>query len=604
MTFFEILENLGFCLLIYLGVTFLPWVFAIFVNKSKENIIEISLEERDINNEKEFSYHVDLGTELIINKDNLELALLVDQEDLEDQLKMELEKRNILFKESDTNLVEKIELVEDLLKISKKHIRKAIQKNEFKNNLKLLQDNPEDQELLFSIMRYYYNNKEYENCIKAANKIYKIDNSNINAMSLMAKSYKNLGNLAMSLKISLELIEQDPKNLDTLFILGRLFFTKGDNHSCIEYSEQILAIDESNIDAMRLKARSYRKLEEESKSLNIYSEILGKNPEDMDSLVAISRINYNLKDYEKCIATLQDILELDRDNAHAKRLFPRVIRALYNEKDYEKCITNAKKYLIVDDKDIDSMRLIAESNKILGNEEESLKNYIHIFEKHPQDIKTIIVLIRTYYDLKNYNEVLIYCEKLLLIETENKIGILFKSRSLVKLEEFQQAIFCWKKLLKIEENNIEALVELGENLHKLGEFKNAALYLEKGLKIQSKNIRAIRALALIYDHLNLEEKALKYYILSCKHNPKILLNWEKRINLLYRMNKEKKAKDCLNEIIALFGDTLEGNLMAISVAISWYWEEEANEIINRSKLKWGEDVENQVSQLWKEHWKK
>ena len=175
---------------------------------------------------------------------------------------------------------------------------------------------------------------------------------------------------------------------------------------------------------------------------------------------------------------------------------------------------------------------------------------------------------------------------------------------MVKLEEFQQAILFWKKLLKLEEDNIEALVELGENLNKLGDYKNAALYLEKGLEIQSKNIRAIKALASIYDHLNLDEKALKYYILSCKYNPKVLSNWEKRINLLYRMNNEKKAKDCLNEIITLLGDTLEGNLVAISVAISWYWEEEATELINRSKLKWGEEVEHHVSELWEEHWKK
>tara|TARA_B100000287_G_scaffold96029_1_gene88199 strand:+ start:400 stop:2211 length:1812 start_codon:yes stop_codon:yes gene_type:complete len=603
MTFFDILETLGICIGIYFGVLFFPWIFTIFRKKIEKNE-NIVLESPVPSESKKYSYHINLGTELVINQEDLDVALIINQENLDEELKIELEKRNKLFNKSDPNLTGKIELVEDLLKISKRHIRKAIQKNELKNNLKILKNNPEDLDSLFSIMRYYYNNKEYENCIKAANKIYKMDNENLEALRLMAKSHKNLGNLEMSLKISLEILEHTPEDLETLYILTRLFFATGDYHSCIKHSEQILIIDESNINAMRLIAKSYGKLEQGPASIYAYSKIIEKYPEDIDTLIAISRINYNLKDYETCIKNLQNVLKIDNINVNAKQLFIRVIRVFYNEGKYKKCITTAKKYLKIDDENIDVMRFIAKSNNNLGNEQDTLINYIHILEKHPQDINTIIIIISSYYKLKNYEEVLIYCDKLLLIESENKTGILFKSRALVKLEEFQQAILFWKKLLKLEEDNIEALVELGENLNKLGDYKNAVLYLEKGLEIQSRNIRAIKALASIYDHLNLDEKALKYYILSCKHNPKVLSNWEKRINLLYRMNNEKKAKDCLNEIITLLGDTLEGNLVAISVAISWYWEEEATELINRSKLKWGEEVEHHVIQLWEEHWKK
>ena len=46
MTFLEILENLGICLAIYLGIMFLPWIFAIFLNKTKENKEELALEKR------------------------------------------------------------------------------------------------------------------------------------------------------------------------------------------------------------------------------------------------------------------------------------------------------------------------------------------------------------------------------------------------------------------------------------------------------------------------------------------------------------------------------------------------------------------------------
>ena len=84
MTFFEILENLGICLAIYLGIIFLPWVFAIFVNRTKENIIEVALEQKTPLIEKEHSYHINLGTELTIKIDELEENLPKNADIFED----------------------------------------------------------------------------------------------------------------------------------------------------------------------------------------------------------------------------------------------------------------------------------------------------------------------------------------------------------------------------------------------------------------------------------------------------------------------------------------------------------------------------------------
>ena len=134
MTFFEILENLGVCLAIYLGIIFLPWVFAIFVNRTKENIIEVALEQKTPLIEKEHSYHINLGTELTIKIDELE---------------KNLPKNADIFEDPKLSLIKKIEVIEKLIKNSKKEMKNAIQNNNLKVNLINLRDNPTDKKSLF-----------------------------------------------------------------------------------------------------------------------------------------------------------------------------------------------------------------------------------------------------------------------------------------------------------------------------------------------------------------------------------------------------------------------------------------------------------------------
>ena len=551
MTFFEILENLGICLAIYLGIIFLPWVFAIFVNRTKENIIEIPLEEKTPIIEKEFSYHIDLGTELIINKDDLE----------------SLPKNERSDEGPKSSLIQKIELIEKLLKNSKTEIKTAIQNSLLKDNLIKLKHNPTDKNSLFFVIRNYYNNNLFNDCIKYAEKVLEIEENNLNAMKFIAKCYKNLGDLELASEQNLKIIKLFPEEKDTLFMLSRINFTIKKHDECISFSKRVLEIEEDNLEAMRLIARSYKKLKNNKKTEEYYLEIINKHPNDIKSLQELSRIYYNVEEYKKSIEISKEILKIDK-------------------------------------KDIFALRLIARANNNLGNYEESLKHYLLILELNPKDIDTLSIIIRIYHKINDLQNVLHYCEKLLQFENDNKFGLSYKAKSLVKLDKLEEAIIIWEKLLEFNDNNLQALIELGQNLYDVEKYDKAVLYLERALKISGNNSTAIRILALAYDQMDLKEKALHFYILECKNSPKSISSWEKRINLLYRMDDELNAKDCLNEIIRLLGDTLEANLIALSVAISWYWEEEIIEITNKSKKRWGDDVEKKVSQIWNEHWNK
>jgi glycosyltransferase involved in cell wall biosynthesis len=481
MTLFEIIENLGICFGIYLGMTFFPWIFTIFVKQKPELSNNESLKENIALKPKKYSYHIDLSTKLFIHME------------VNEELKRELEKRNILPIGSESKLLDEMKRFDEMINIT--NIRKLYASNNFLEVIKIIQKR----------------------------------------------------------------IEIFPNEIESRIFLLRSYFLTKEYSECIKTSKEILKINESNLDAMRFIARSNTNLGNEDKALKNYLNLIKFYPNDLDSLTVITKFYYNLEEYEICIKFAKTVLDIDESN-------------------------------------LDAMRFIARSYKNLDNLEFSTKYYLEIINRFPEDIDSSSMLIRNYYNINDYEKVLFYCEIVLKLEKTNKNALRFKARCSTKLDNFEEAILNWRKLIKIEEDNLEALIELGRNLHNIGEYNEALKYLEKGLELAPNDRRAIRTLALVYERTKNLSKALELYTLECNNYPNLASNWEKRINLLYHIYADDiEPKKCLNEIFRLLGDTLEGNLMALSVSISWYWDDEAREIVNKSEKKWGNDIEFHTS---------
>ena len=617
MAFFEVFQDIGFCFGAYLCILFFPWIFAIFANNKFDSIEELSLVKKQNKKQKKYSYHIDLSTEIIINFKELDQELI-----------KELEKRKISASGSKSTLVEKIELVDEMIDIRNiRELYKSKKYSEVINSTKKRIDiYPEDIESRIFLLRSYFLTKEYKNCIEIAERILKLEENNINAIRFIARSNSKLGKEEESILNYLEILKTSPNDLDALSSITRTYYNLDDYDNSIKIAKKVLEIEENNIDAMRFIARSYKNLVNLEMSSKYYLQIIEKVPKDLDSCLMLIRIYYTTENYKKCIKIAEKTLNLEENNIDAMRFIARSYKSLnndkkmkkkyleliakypndfdslsvlsrtyYNDEEYKNCIEIAERILKLEENNINAMRFIARSNSKLGKEEESILNYLVMSEKYPNDIETLSTLIKHYYNHNDSDKVLIYCGKILEIDEENKLGLLFKARVLRKLEKLEESIIYWKKILKNDNNDTEALIELGRTLHNLGEYSKSLAYLEKGLENSPGDRRAIRTLALVYDRMKEEEKALNLYILECENYPRLVSNWEKRINLLYRMNKEQKAKDTLKEIFRLLGDTLEANLIALSVAKSWYWKEESTEIMTNSNKRWGDNVDFHIS---------
>ena len=272
-----------------------------------------------------------------------------------------------------------------------------------------------------------------------------------------------------------------------------------------------------------------------------------------------------------------------------------LIRAHYTNQNWLDCTIVSKDLLSIDGENIDGLRFIARCAKNMSDDNKSEKYYQKILSISPEDADSLLSLIRINYNRAAHGNVIKLATKIIEFHPEIRDGHLFMSRSKMVIDDFEGSIEPLKQLLKIDKNDLEALVGIGKCLFAIGKYKRASIHLKKALIIDPEERRARRTLALVLDRQRDWEGAEKLFEVECTLFPEMFSNWEKRINILYRMNDEPKAKECIEQILDLMDNNLDAYLLANTVASSFYWEDMAAELLEYASNKWGNLIQFHIS---------
>jgi glycosyltransferase involved in cell wall biosynthesis/tetratricopeptide (TPR) repeat protein len=265
------------------------------------------------------------------------------------------------------------------------------------------------------------------------------------------------------------------------------------------------------------------------------------------------------------------------------------IRSLYKLEKWQKCIDACDQLLQFDDSNIEAIRYIARCSKNLQLFEEAEKNYSLILKQIQDDIDSIISLVRINYNQKQFENVIKYSARLIEIEPSSRQGYLFLARGNLALQRYSEAIAPLQKMIGIDDSDIDALVDLGRTFYTMGQYNKSKEMLERVLRIDENEQRARRTLSLCYDRLRLWDDALKLYMIECEFEPYSFSNWEKLINLYYKLNRKDDAKNCLRLMEEIIDDGLQRYTLLHEVCVSFHWNEEASEYLQLLETRWNSD---------------
>ena len=257
-----------------------------------------------------------------------------------------------------------------------------------------------------------------------------------------------------------------------------------------------------------------------------------------------------------------------------------LIRTYYRLEKYDYCLNKCAELLQINQNDLNAIRFIARCSRNLEDNEKAIDSYVKILEIDSKDTDSLLSLVRIYYNLKNYSKLIIYSKKLIEVETNSANGLRFLSRGLLGMGKYQEAIEILLQFHQIDNFNIEPIIEIGRTYYTLGDYSSSLNWLEKGFEIDQHDQRIRRTLSLCYDRLRDWDRALNLYWEECKFEPYIFSNWEKLINLYYRLNKEDSAKECLIHIRKELEESLEREIMIYKICLSFHWNDEAKDCLN------------------------
>ena len=162
--------------------------------------------------------------------------------------------------------------------------------------------------------------------------------------------------------------------------------------------------------------------------------------------------------------------------------------------------------------------------------------------------------IKKLFDEKKFDDIIDYCQKLLVKDPKNKLAlqnistaynmvgayqdaILCSNKVLEldnadefalknkmfaseKLEIHDQVLKCCDKILKQNSDDVDTLIAKGIAFNKTGKHEDAIIIYKKVISSNKRNLDALMNLAITYNHLQMFEDAITYYDMIQEVDPK------------------------------------------------------------------------------------
>lgn len=144
-----------------------------------------------------------------------------------------------------------------------------------------------------------FNREDYDKCIKQMEEVLKVEPDNSSAQFFMAEAKKRISDRIKEQEISSKLKAAQEA------------FRKGDYQECIQQSEEVLKLTPGNASAQTLLTEAKKKVEEQ------------RIEQQVNDGLRRAQDTFQNRRYKECIGHANKVLELDADNAEARRLLSR-----------------------------------------------------------------------------------------------------------------------------------------------------------------------------------------------------------------------------------------------------------------------------------------
>ena len=309
--------------------------------------------------------------------------------------------------------------------------------------------------------------------------------------------------------------------------------------------------------------------------------ILIKNWEKVHSVKNI-RKEYRLRRWNKV-----NKLAAARIKVHfEEEIYRKLIRSYYNLKLYNECLLICTNLLDIEVNNLEALRFRGRCSKNLGLKEVTINSYEQILKLSPFDKDALIAQIRAYYNDSQFNKVIQIASILIENHPGNKEAQLFFARAKINLIDLDGSLPHLHILLEHNQKDDTVLSLISKVYLAKRNYKLAEKYLMRQYELNQDDDLTRRRLIQTYRRQKKWAEANLLLQIECRTFPDKFLNWENIIVVLFNLNKEIEAKNCIDNILDFMDNSLESYILAHRVSSSFMWDKTATDLLDEASIKW------------------
>jgi glycosyltransferase involved in cell wall biosynthesis/tetratricopeptide (TPR) repeat protein len=470
---------------------------------------------------------------------------------------------------------------------------------------KISASNPEDREADLSLDRLLFSTKRFDELLLKINRRLASNPENLNDLRFKVKvlgRLKENGEIRIVLR---EIVSIAPEDIDTLYTIARFAYNADDMAECIETLTKLLEIDVEHLNGLNLLARALTNEENHEESMIVRKRILSIAPEDIDNLYTIARLSYNSDEISECIDALDKLLEIDVNHTDGTNL---LVRALIKKGDESKALDILNRLTGIGKL---NEKMLLQHARLLYKKEQwggAMLLFKEIYETHDSDvgadgltsslirlerwqdaldILTIMWdkgrfsttrsnrLVNMLYRMGRYDELLEFVNGLSEPYSSDHYVLKTGARALMNVGKYDIAQEWWVRLVEQDSNILEYHLGVARCSYWLNDLDLALQHVKVIIDMDSGNIEAFAIKAQICTRREEWDDALLVNKHLCHIDSEDKRHWNRRIEILYRLNRKEEAIGVFDEAIKAIPNTTNGRLVLTFIAEEYLLEERA-----------------------------
>ncbi len=271
------------------------------------------------------------------------------------------------------------------------------------------EDKKEDSNSLINIAQNYFNKGDFENAVKAYEKILESYPNNSYFRLMLAKIYIEKINFGKAQEQLRKAIEINPNNVEARYYLASIFSMMGSYKQTIDECLKALEIDPQFYIARLLLADAYMYELDDARAEAELKKLLEVTPESLSIHWRLAQVFGGLQgNLDKGISEMERVTNKKSD---VSRLWEELGLFYLRSSDFPKAVESCKKSIEINPQNIGSHYGLGQAYQYLDKTDEALRHFKIVLEKQPRNLWLLQSLAGIYYRKGDYEKLRDICLK-------------------------------------------------------------------------------------------------------------------------------------------------------------------------------------------------